>query len=101
MPNPTAAADAATAKATAGVDADERLPFVGQGVLGENCLDRALGLTGAAVDAFLRVDDKDATRFVDAIDGADVDARAILDVDAGLGDDVRHGGLLYRRKKRV
>jgi hypothetical protein len=29
---------------------------------------------------------------VDAVDRADVHARAIFDVDAGLGDDVRHGG---------
>ena len=28
---------------------------------------------------------------MDAVDGADVDAGAVLDVDAGLGDDVRHG----------
>jgi hypothetical protein len=27
---------------------------------------------------------------VDAVDRADVDARAVFDVDAGLGDDVRH-----------
>jgi hypothetical protein len=27
---------------------------------------------------------------VDAVDRADVDAGAIFDVDAGLGDDVRH-----------
>ena len=27
---------------------------------------------------------------VDAVDRADVDAREIFDVDAGLGDDVRH-----------
>jgi hypothetical protein len=33
---------------------------------------------------------------VDAVDGADVDARAVFDVDAGLGDDVGHAGLLYR-----
>jgi hypothetical protein len=29
---------------------------------------------------------------VDAVDRADVDAGAVFDVDAGLGDDVRHGG---------
>jgi hypothetical protein len=27
---------------------------------------------------------------VDAVDRANVDARKIFDVDAGLGDDVRH-----------
>jgi hypothetical protein len=28
---------------------------------------------------------------VDAVDRADVHARPVFDVDAGLGDDVRHG----------
>jgi hypothetical protein len=28
---------------------------------------------------------------VDAVDRADVNAGAVFDVDAGLGDDVRHG----------
>jgi hypothetical protein len=31
---------------------------------------------------------------VDAVDRTDVDAGAIFDVDAGLGDDVRHTALL-------
>ena len=39
------------------VDLHERLPFLGQRVLGEDRLDRALRLAGAAVDALLRVDD--------------------------------------------
>ena len=72
------------------VDLDERVPFVGQRVLGEDRLDRALGLAGAAVDALLRVDDEDPVGLVDAVDRADVDAGEVFDVDAGLGDDVRH-----------
>src|SRR5438046_1050874 len=32
------------------IDLDERLPLVGQRVLGKDRLDRALGLTGAAID---------------------------------------------------
>ena len=43
-----------------------------------------------AVDALLRIDDEDAAELVDAVDRADVDAREVFDVDAGLGDDVRH-----------
>jgi hypothetical protein len=31
---------------------------------------------------------------VDAIDRAHVDAGTVFDVDAGLGDDVRHSALL-------
>ena len=33
--------------------------------------------------------------------GTHVDAGAVFGVDAGLGDDVRHGGLLYRREKTI
>src|SRR5439155_16773922 len=43
-----------------------------------------------AVYALLRVDDQDPLELVDAIDRADVDAREVFDVDAGLGDDVGH-----------
>jgi len=84
-----------------GVDANERLPFLGQGVLGEDRLDGALGLAGTAVDALLGVDHEHPAGLVDAVHGADVDARLVLDVDAGLGDDVRHGGLLYRREQGI
>src|SRR5581483_7295254 len=73
-----------------GVDADERLPLLGQRILRKDRLHRALRLTGAAVDALLGIDDEHPGRLVDAVDGADVDARLVLDVDARLGDDVRH-----------
>src|SRR5439155_7381817 len=79
------------------VDADERLPLVRQRVLREDRLDRALRLAGAAVDALLWVDHEHPARLVDAVDGTDVDARLVFDVDARLGDDVGHtAGLLYR-----
>src|SRR5215471_9864300 len=55
-----------------GVDADERLPLLGQRVLGEDRLDRAL-----------------------------VDARPVLDVDARLCDDVRHAGHTLARWLRL
>src|SRR5262249_11565724 len=74
------------------VDADERLPLLGQRVLGKDRLDRALGLAGAAGDALLGVDDEDPLALVDAVDRADVDARPVLDVDARLRDHVRHAG---------
>ena len=83
------------------VDAHERLPFVGQRVLGEDRLDGALGLARTAVDALLGIDHEDPIGLVDAIDGTDVDARTVFDVDAGLGDDVRHERLLYRRKQTI
>ena len=43
-----------------------------------------------AVDALLGIDDQEPLELVDAVDRADVDAGAVFDVDAGLGDDVRH-----------
>src|SRR5262249_5643811 len=72
------------------VDLHERLPLLRQRVLGEDRLDRALRLAGAAVDALLRVDDEHPVELVDAVDRADVDAGAVFDVDTGLGDDVGH-----------
>src|SRR5215208_2815516 len=77
------------------VDLDERLPFLGQCVLGKDRLDRTLRLAGAAIDALLRVDDQDALELVDAVDRADIHAGEVLDVDARLRDDVRHGGSVY------
>src|SRR6266536_4107406 len=50
---------------------------------------------GEAVDALLGVDDQDPLELVDAVHRADVHAREVLDVDARLGDDVRHGGSVY------
>src|SRR5439155_15726383 len=38
-----------------------------------------------------------AVRLVDAIDRADVDARLVLHIDAGLGDDVSHFSVLPLR----
>ena len=75
--------------------------LVGELVLREDRLDRALGLAGTAVDAFLRVDHENPARFVYAIHGTNVDARLVFDVDARLSDDVRHGGLLYRGKQGI
>src|SRR3954453_22591812 len=72
------------------VDAHEGLPFVRQSVLREDRFDRAFRLTGAAVDALLGVDHELSAGLVDAVHGADVDARFVFDVDAGLGDDVGH-----------
>src|SRR5262249_47921914 len=72
------------------VDLHERLPFLGQRILREDRLDGALRLAGAAVDALLRIDDEQPVGLVDAVGRADVDARPVLDVDAGLGDDVGH-----------
>src|SRR5581483_12523672 len=52
------------------VDLDERLPLLGQRVLGEDRLDRALRFACPAVDALFGVDDADVSLLVDAVDGA-------------------------------
>jgi hypothetical protein len=44
---------------------------------------------------------EDALELVDAVDGADVDAGEVFDVDAGLGDDVRHRRTPPSRRPRV
>ncbi|MBM2822499.1 MAG: putative ferredoxin [Thermoleophilia bacterium] len=62
------------------VDLDERVPLVGQRVLGENRLNRALRLACPAVDALLRIDDEDPLELVDAVDRADVDTGLVFDV---------------------
>jgi hypothetical protein len=72
-------------------------PLGGHCVLGEDGIDRALGLARAAVDALVRVDVElavDSPIEVDAVDRADRHAGLVEDVDAGLGDDVGHSGLL-------
>src|SRR5204863_2004363 len=73
------------------IDLHEGLPLLRKRVLGENRLNRALRFACPAIYALLGVDDQDPLELVDAIDRADVDARAVLYVDAGLGDDVGHG----------
>jgi len=65
----------------------------GQGIFGEDGVDRALRLARAAVDALVRIDVElaiDAAVEVDAIDRADRDARFVQHVDTRLGDHLCH-----------
>src|SRR5215213_5977422 len=74
-------------------------PLVRELVLGEAGVDRAGLHARVAVDALLRVDVELLDLVVvglvrgrmDAVDGADLDARVVLGADAGLCDDVGHG----------
>ena len=59
-------------------------------VVQKDGLDGTYGLTDAAVDALLGLNIEHARALVDAIDRTHRNAGAILDIDAGLGDDVRH-----------
>src|ERR1044071_5909469 len=75
------------------VDLDERLLVVGDVVLGKDGGYRAGGLTGAAVDALVRVDVEHLVVIavvVDAVHWADVDAGPVFRADAGLGNYVSH-----------
>src|SRR6058998_4362713 len=72
------------------VQLDEVLPLIGRLVFRENRLHRAHRLTGAAVDAFVRMDVEHRVAFVDAIHRTHLDAGLVLYVDARLGNDVRH-----------
>src|SRR6185312_16922675 len=73
---------------------DVRLVVVGPLVWGvvfvEDRLDGAHRLARATVDAFVWVDIEHPRALVDAVDGALVDAGAVLHVYARLGDDIRH-----------
>src|SRR5699024_5527690 len=69
------------------------LPLFGHIVFVEDRLDGAHGFAGPAVDAFVGVDVEAASAFVDAVDRAFLDAGSVLQVHAGLGDDVGHGFL--------
>src|SRR5919202_986716 len=75
-----------------GVDLDEVLPLRRYLVLGEDRVDRALRLTGAAVDALVRVDVVllVVVGRVDAVDRTDGHATGVLDSDARFRNDVGH-----------
>src|SRR3954462_14799313 len=73
------------------IDLHELLHVPRHVLFGEDRGHRALRLAGAAIDALVGVDEELLVAFVDAVDGTDVDARLVLDADAGFGDDVGHG----------
>ena len=64
--------------------------------IGQNGFRRAFRFVNAAVDALIRMNDEHVLAFVEAIDGANLDAVHALTLDAFLGDDVGHGGPLCR-----
>src|SRR5262245_11238906 len=69
-----------------GIGGNERL-FVGRHViLLVDCLYRTNRDAEAAIDALVRLDVHHSPAFIDALNGADLLAGAILDVDAGRSD---------------
>lgn len=57
---------------------------------GVNGVDRALGNTDGAVDAFVGVNGQKIGAFAKAVHGADVDAIGVLAFDAGFSDGMGH-----------
>lgn len=55
-------------------------------------VDRALRLTHATIDAFVRMDHQHVFPFVEAIHGANFYTVHQFAFDAGVGDDIGHGG---------
>src|SRR5437870_11026815 len=78
------------------VQLDEVLPLIGRLVFREDRLHRTHRLTGAAVDAFVRMDEEHRVAFVDAVHRTHLDAGLVLYVDARLGNDIRHLSLRSR-----
>src|SRR5450759_5434846 len=66
-------------------------PLLGHVVLVEDRLDRAHRLARATVHALVGLDVQRPLALVDAVHRTLVDASLVLDVDARLGDHVRHG----------
>src|SRR5579884_3192175 len=78
-----------------GVDLDELLVLAGYLILGEDGVHGAFRLAGAAVDALVGVDKILVVLVgaIDTIDRADRHTARVLDIDAGLGDHVRHAAI--------
>jgi hypothetical protein len=55
-----------------------------------NRLDRTDRLAGATIDALIRLDIEHSLTLIDAVNWAFFNARLVLEIDARLGDDVRH-----------
>src|SRR5258708_29778113 len=72
------------------------LPLCRHVFLGEDGRDGALRFARAAIDALVRVDVQHVGPLVDAIHRAHVYTRAIFDVDARLGEHIRHLGFSER-----
>jgi hypothetical protein len=69
-------------------------PFGRNAVCGIDGVDGTSGKASIAIHALLGVDPELFLALVDAVDGALVDARPVLDADARLGNDVRNRLLL-------
>src|SRR5574342_150837 len=69
---------------------DVGFPLRRRVLFGEDRRHRTLRLARPAVDALVGMDIELVLSFIDAVHRTDIDTGAVFDVDAGLGDDVRH-----------
>src|SRR6185503_6443539 len=91
------------------IDLDVLLPLVGNEVSRKDRRDGTGRLTGAAVDADVRIDVQHVEvtevrlvlAWMDTVDRTDVDAGGVFRVDAGLGNYVRHFGVILRTELMV
>ena len=65
-------------------------PFSRQVVFVEDGCDRTLGNTGLAVNAFIRVNEKNGFTFVEALHWTYDHAVSVFAIEAWLGDDMGH-----------
>ena len=84
-----------------GVERGETFLARGDVFFGLYGVDRALGYAHRAVNALVRINDEEIRAFLEAVDGADVDAVGVLALDAAFGNNVSHGilwlGCLFKR----
>src|SRR5271156_1981193 len=82
---------------TRGVFAIELEPFLGHRfAVRDNRLGRTFRFAHPTIDAFVGVDDQHVVAFVEAVDGANLDAIHIFAANAGFGDDVGHDVGFFR-----
>src|SRR5688572_2962526 len=73
-----------------GIEGGEVLPLLGQVVLVEDRLDRALRYASLAVDAFIRMDVEHLLALIEALHGADDHAVGVFAREARFGNNVSH-----------
>ena len=62
-------------------------------VSGLNRLNWAFWLAHAAIDALIRMNDQHVLAFVEAINGAHFNTVHVFALNAGIDDDIGHGGV--------
>lgn len=80
---------------------DERFLTVWHSSILADCFDGTNGLTGATVDALIRINVELPIAFINAIDGAGFHTGLVSDVNARSSDDIRQGSSLARKWRNI